>query len=61
MFRHLLDFNGYQSLGDISTIFFFLLFVGIVVRVLFLKKPFVTRMSNMPLDSPDADEIKDGE
>ncbi len=61
MFTHLFDFSGYHQLGDIATIFFFLLFAGIVVRVFFLKKTFVTRMSNMPLDSPEADEINDGE
>ena len=61
MFKQLFDFSVYQHYGDISTVIFFVLFVGIVARVLFLKKPFVTRMSNLPLDSTDADAIKDGE
>ncbi len=38
MFKNLVDFTGFETLGTVTTVFFFLLFVGVIVWVFFLKK-----------------------
>jgi hypothetical protein len=58
MFKNLMDFAGYRTLALISTLFFFAMFAGIVIRVMFMKKTHVTEMSNLPLEgnSPPAQQ-----
>jgi hypothetical protein len=50
MFRDLLDFTGFSALALLSTLFFLLLFLGVVIRVAFLKPGYTTNMSALPLD-----------
>jgi hypothetical protein len=61
MFKSLVDFSGYEALGIITTVFFFLLFVGIIVRVMFLKKKYVKEMEHLPLEPDDGNAIEDKE
>ena len=60
MFKDLVDFSGYEWLGTVTTVFFLLLFAGIVVRVFFLKKKYISEMGNLPLES-DGNEIEEKE
>ncbi|MFZ1728829.1 MAG: hypothetical protein WBQ23_03105 [Bacteroidota bacterium] len=53
MFKTLVDFSGYETLGIVATVFFFALFVGMIVRVMLLKKKFINKMENLPLQSDD--------
>ncbi|MFA6232872.1 MAG: hypothetical protein WC824_01620 [Bacteroidota bacterium] len=53
MFKTLVDFSGYETLGVVTTVFFFALFVAMIVRVLFLKKKFISKMENLPLQSDE--------
>ncbi len=53
MFKTLVDFSGYESLGIAVTVFFFLLFVAMIVRVMLLKKKFISTMENLPLESDE--------
>jgi hypothetical protein len=50
MFKDLLDFSGNSIYAVISTALFFLIFVGVVIKVIFMKKSFTTKMSNLPLE-----------
>ena len=53
MFRQLIDFSNYTELGVVSTVFFFLLFSGLVVGVLLMKKSYIDHMEELPLDGND--------
>jgi cbb3-type cytochrome oxidase subunit 3 len=53
MFKSLVDFSGYETLGVAVTVFFFALFVAMIVWVMFLKKKYIARMENLPLQSDD--------
>ncbi|MBE0642467.1 MAG: hypothetical protein IH600_00125 [Bacteroidetes bacterium] len=53
MFKSLVDFSGYESLGTAVTVFFFVLFIAMIVWVLLLKKKYVKKMENLPLQSDD--------
>ncbi len=48
-----MDLNNYDMLAAISTVFFFLLFAGIVIRVLFMRKKYTMYMEKLPLDEND--------
>lgn len=61
MFKNLVDFTGFETLDVLATVFFFLLFVGIIVWVFFLKKKYVTKMENLPLESDDGTTTADKE
>lgn len=50
MFKDLLDLSGNGIYAIISTLFFFFLFVGVVIRVIFMKKSHIRSMSNLPLE-----------
>jgi uncharacterized BrkB/YihY/UPF0761 family membrane protein len=53
MFKTLVDFSGYETLGVVVTVFFFALFVAMTVRVMLLKKQFISKMENLPLNSDE--------
>ncbi len=53
MFKSLVDFSQYESFGVLVTVFFFLLFIGMIVWVLLLKKKYIKKMENLPLQSDD--------
>ena len=53
MFKNLVDFADFETSAVIATVFFFLLFVGVLVWVFFLKKKYVSDMENLPLQSDD--------
>ncbi|MCB2204533.1 hypothetical protein KQI65_07280 [bacterium] len=61
MFKKLVDFTGFETLGVIALLFFFLLFLGIVLWTLFLKKKYVSKMENLPLESEDDTKTADKE
>jgi hypothetical protein len=49
MFKNLVNFTNYEMLGIATTVFFFVIFLAIVVRALFLRKSFTAEMGNLPL------------
>jgi len=53
MFKQLIDTTSYESYALLATVFFFLFFLGMLVRVLTLKKSYITEMERLPLDSSD--------
>ncbi len=62
MFRRLVDFSGYESIGIATTVVFFIAFLAILVRVYFLRSSYTRKMEQLPLDDgsqntdTDADE-----
>ena len=61
MFKNLLNFDSNADWAAIVTLFFFLIFVGIVVRTLMLKKGHTKRMSDLPLEKEGQDVSQHGE
>jgi len=58
MYREIIhSIPGINILAVITTIFFFLIFIGIVVWAVRAKKSYIKKMSELPFDST----IKDGE
>lgn len=53
MFKSLLDFSSYETLGAVATVLFFVIFAGVIVLVFRMKKPYLTRMENLPLQNDD--------
>ncbi len=53
MFKYLMDMNNYETLAAMSTVFFFLLFIGIVIGVLFMRRQHTVYMEKLPLDEKD--------
>ena len=53
MFKNLLDMNDFGTYDIVVTIAFFLIFVGVVIRVAFLKKSYTSHMEHLPLDLND--------
>lgn len=53
MFKSLLDFSSYETLGIVATVIFFTIFVGMIVLVVRLKKTYVKQMESLPLQSDD--------
>lgn len=53
MFKNLVDFSGYETFAVATMVFFFAIFVGVLVRVFFLKKSYVSEMEHLPLQSDD--------
>jgi hypothetical protein len=49
MFKNLVNFTNFEVLGIATTVFFFVVFLVIVVRALFLRKSFIAEMENLPL------------
>ncbi|MBN1446358.1 MAG: hypothetical protein JXA28_00395 [Bacteroidetes bacterium] len=50
MFKRLVDFSAYETIGIIVMVVFFLAFVAMLVRVLVLKKSHTEKMERLPLD-----------
>jgi hypothetical protein len=50
MFKELIHNMGFQSLSTISTVVFFVVFLGILLRVFLLRKDFTDKMGNLPLE-----------
>ncbi len=42
--------EGYEIFQGLSLVLFFLVFVGVVFAIFTMKKGYVEKMSNMPLD-----------
>ena len=61
MFKHILDFSSWNGWASVSTAFFFVLFAGLLLGVLFLNKSHITRMSRLPLEDTAAEAPKNGE
>jgi cbb3-type cytochrome oxidase subunit 3 len=53
MFKNLVDFTGFETLAVVTMVFFMLIFVGVVIWAFFLKKKYVSRMENLPLESDE--------
>ncbi|MDX9758855.1 MAG: hypothetical protein RBU27_06810 [Bacteroidota bacterium] len=53
MFKSLLDFSSYESLGAVATVLFFAIFLAVIVLVFRMKTSHVTRMENLPLQNDD--------
>lgn len=45
--------EGYQFFQGLSLILFFLVFVGVIVLIITMKKDYINKMSNMPLEIED--------
>ncbi len=54
MFGELLNSTGTGSLQIAAMIFFFLIFVGVLVWLVFMKKSFINKMENLPLEESDS-------
>jgi hypothetical protein len=50
MFKRLVDFSAYETIGIAVMVVFFLAFVAMLVRVLVLKKSHTEEMERLPLD-----------
>jgi cbb3-type cytochrome oxidase subunit 3 len=61
MFKNLVDFAAFETLGIATTVFFFLLFVAMLVWVFLLKKKYVSDMENLPLESDQGTTTADKE
>ncbi len=61
MFKNLVDFTGFETLGTVTTVFFFLIFVGVIVWVFFLKEKYVSKMEQLPLESDEGTTTADKE
>jgi cbb3-type cytochrome oxidase subunit 3 len=46
-----------DELSSITTIFFFLLFIALIVGVLRMKKSTVDEIKNLPLDNDNSNEV----
>ena len=57
MFKNLVDVSGFETLATIATVALFVAFVAVVVRVLLLRKDYITEMENLPLDSSDTPPV----
>ncbi len=44
MFKNLVNFSAYETLGIATTVFFFVVFVGIIVWALFLRSSYTKEM-----------------
>jgi len=44
---------GYEFFQGLSLLLFFLVFAGVIVSIIFMKKDHINKMSNMPLDLKD--------
>jgi len=53
MFKQLIDTTSYEGYALVATVFFFFFFLGMLLRVLTLKKSYITEMERLPLDSSD--------
>jgi hypothetical protein len=62
MIRRLVDFTGYELLGIITTVLFFVAFVAILVRVIFLRPSYTEHAEQLPLqDGTQNPESHDAE
>jgi hypothetical protein len=50
MFKDLLELGNNGVYAIVSTSLFFLLFLGVAIWVIFMKKSHTTKMSNLPLE-----------
>lgn len=61
MFTHLLNDTGdLQVFSIIGLVFFLIFFIGILIWVWRMGKPFVTYMSNLPFNDNIDNKINDG-
>ncbi len=49
MFKNLVNFSAYETLGIATTVFFFVVFAGIVMWALFLRSSYTKEMEQLPL------------
>lgn len=61
MFKNLVDFSGYETLGVVATVFFFVIFVAVIARVMLLNRKYIQNMENLPLESDDGTLTADKE
>ena len=54
MFGELLNSTGAGSLQIATMIFFLLIFVGVIVWIVVMKKSFVQKMENLPLEDSNS-------
>jgi len=54
MFGELLNSTGAGSLQIATMIFFLLIFVGVLVWIVVMKKSFVQKMENLPLEDSNS-------
>ena len=57
----LVEIGGIGILGLVSLILFFTVFVGMLMKVLFLQKPYVSRMKHLPLEESEGIGAEAGE
>lgn len=55
MFKQLVDFSSYETIGIVTMVVFFLAFVTIIIRALVLKKSYTEEMGRLPLDDGTED------
>ena len=55
--RYLQSVTGIESIGIISLLFAFVLFIGIVVWTVKRSAKYTERMSRLPLDGTDSDRV----
>jgi cbb3-type cytochrome oxidase subunit 3 len=53
MFKNLVDFSWNAPLAAAVTVVFFVLFIAVIVWTMFLKKKYIRKMENLPLQSDE--------
>ena len=61
MFKNLINVDSYMTWAMIGTLIFFVMFLGILVRTVLLKKGFTQKMSALPLDHEAHDATQYGD
>ncbi len=52
--------DGFQFFQGLSLVLFFLVFVGVIVMLFTMRKSYVDKMSNMPLELEDDQSTNHG-
>jgi cbb3-type cytochrome oxidase subunit 3 len=52
--------DGFQFFQSLSLLIFFVVFLGVIVLIVTMKKGYVDRMSNLPLDLEDEKSTNHG-
>ena len=59
MFRHYFEqINGIEIFPVISLLLFIAVFIFIIIRVIFLKKSYVNKMRDLPLESNNKEDYE---
>jgi len=45
--------EGFEVLQGLSLVLFFLVFLGVIIMIITMRKSYIEKMSNMPLDLED--------